>query len=112
MSSSPITPYYGVQWGAKQLFIQTTLGLSNAPSVEEMFNDNLGNILGHISCSGFAIQINHPHVEMAINILKCYPFPSSMEEYCKTFRFKEWEYVCKAVLAAYRLKLLVPNQFQ
>jgi len=98
-----------INWAEEQALIYSKLEViprfSGSPNT-------LGTIMEHISGSGMAIDYTHPHVELALDLLKGYPFPFSMQDYQENFRPREWDYVCESLLAARRLKLLEPNEFQ
>ena len=109
--AAPTTPHYIPTWNIEQNIINTILMPQPIPPPK--FADGLSdNILNHVGCSGYSIQMSHDHVSFALDIIENYPFPSSMEEYYKNFRFSEWDIVCETMLVAIRLKRLIPNAWQ
>ena len=113
-----INAYYVSQWGGAECNpgFASTAGfdmVSEADSkAKQEPNDGLGNIMDRVGGSDYSIQFDHPHVIMAFELLEGYPFPTSLEDYCRKFRFREWDIVCETMLVAVRLGLLDPSPFQ
>jgi hypothetical protein len=113
--TTPTTPFYTsspvISWGMEQKQISNILGLITKENSQKI-SDGLGGIMEHISGSSYGVKFEHPHVELALEIIAGYPFPKDFQDFYKCFRFREWDIVCEAVMVAVRLKRLVPNEFQ
>ena len=105
MSSS----HHTTSWAEEQSQIYDAL--ESPPRFAEN-PDPLGDVMEYISGVGMVVDYTHHHVDLALELLKDYPFPVDMKDFNMKFRFKEWVYVCESLLAARRLRLLEPNQFQ
>jgi hypothetical protein len=95
----------------EQKQISNILGLITKENSQKI-SDGFGSIMEHVSSSGYGIRFEHPHVEIALEIIDGYPFPIDFQDFHKCFRFREWDIVCEAMMVAIRLKRLVPNEFQ
>ena len=112
--STPSSPFYTSAWGCEQEHISDLLEDMKAapPPFAKKTDDGLNDIISLVDGSHYSIMINHEHVKRALDMIKGYPYPTSFEHYCKVFRFREWDIVCKTMLVAIRLKVLEPNSFQ
>jgi hypothetical protein len=72
----------------------------------------IGDVMDHVGSSRFSINYNHEHIDIALAVLEGYKFPKDIEEFNKYYRYREWNYVCEAMLLGVRLRLLEPNEFQ
>ena len=112
MATQQTTPYYhSNSWGAEKHHIGNKLALMNG-TIPSTPSDGLGNIIDHVACSSYSIQVDHEHVANAIAALVDYPYPKDLEEFYRSFMIREWDYVAETMLVGVRLKKLVPNEFQ
>ena len=71
-----------------------------------------GDIAMYMPGSGNVIQINHAHYYRALDKLKNFILPRTMEEFVECYKWIEWDIVGERLLLAVRLCILEPNEFQ
>jgi len=98
-----------ISWAEEQAQIYSAL---QTPPTYSEDQDQLGDIIEHIAGAAMAIDYSHPHVNIALDLIKDYPFPNTIKDFLEIFRHREWNYVSESLLLARRLKLLEPNEFQ
>jgi len=98
-----------ISWTEEQAHIVSVL---HTPPVYSGDQDQLGDIIENIAGAAMAIDYCHPHVNVALSLIKDYPFPNDIKDFTEVFRHREWNFVSESLLLARRLRLLEPNEFQ
>ena len=113
MADKPSTPvYHTSNWSSEQQTIGNSLGLLNVPTPQEVTRSVSNTIISNLRGHYFKIRMDHPHTIIALDHIKKYPFPKDIQGFYQSFRIREWDMVCEAMLMAVRVKRLVPNEFQ